>query len=124
MHDFSRAQILASFLDKAKRAFTYRPKMRYGFSQRGKTAPWPRLSGSIKTHAAIGTASKNANIALRFFCISRLPFASHQTEHDFFCHGHVFRTLEDGPPVLCRPLATCGFTDSGYALKKSFFAPA
>jgi hypothetical protein len=82
------------------------------------------LIGSIKTHAAIGTASKNATIALRFFRISRLPFASHQTEHDFFCHGHVFRTLEDGPPVFCRPLATSGFTDSGYAVKKSFFPPA
>ena len=34
MGDFSRAQILASFLDKAKRAFTYCPKVSYGFGQR------------------------------------------------------------------------------------------
>jgi len=124
MRDFRRAQILASFADEAKRAFTYRLKMSDGFSERGKTASWPRLIGSIKTHAAIDTATKNATIAPGFFRISQLPFASHQTEHDFFRHGHVFRTLEHGPPVLCRPPSTSGFTDPGYAVKKSFFSLA
>jgi hypothetical protein len=111
-------------LDEAKRAFTYHLKMRYGFGQSRKTAPWPRLIGSIKTHAAIGTTTENATITLRFFRISRLPFARHQSEHDFFCHGHVFRTLEDGPSALCRPQVRSGFTDSDYAVKKSFSSPA
>jgi len=124
MRDFRRAQVLVSFADKAKRAFTYRLKVSYGFSQRRKTASWPRLIGSIKTHAAIGTTTENATIAPGFLRISRLPFASHQTEHDFFRHGHVFRALEDRPTILCRPQARSGFTDSSYAVKKSFFSPA
>jgi hypothetical protein len=124
MRDFRRPQVLASFLDKAKRAFTQCLKASYGFSQRRKTASWPRLIGSIKTHAAIGTTTENATIAPGFLRISRLPFASHQTEHDFFRHGHVFRALEDRPTILCRPQARSGFTDSGYAVKKSFFSPA
>jgi len=124
MRDFRRTQILASFADEAKRAFTYRLKMSDGFSERGKTASWPRLMGSIKTHAAIGPTSENPTIALGFFRISRLPFARHQTEHDFFRYGHMLRTLENGPTVLCRPQATRGFTDSGYAVKKSFFSLA
>jgi hypothetical protein len=124
MRDFRGTQVLASFLDEAKRAFTYHLKMRYGFRQSRKTAPRPRLIGSIKTHAAIGTTTENATITLRFFLISRLPFARHQSERDFFCHGHVFRALEDGPPALCRPQARSGFTDSDYAVKKSFSSPA
>jgi len=124
MRDFRRAQILASFPDKAKRAFTYRLKMHYGFGQSGKTASWPRLIGSIKTHTAIGTTTENATIALGFFRLSQPPFASHQTEHDFFCHGHVLRTLEDRPPILHRPEAASNFTDSSYAVKKSFLSPA
>jgi hypothetical protein len=69
--------------------------MRYGFSERGKTAPWPRLIGSIKTHAAIGPTSENPTIAPRFVRISCLPFARYQTKHDFFRNSHVLRTLED-----------------------------
>src|SRR5580658_10604943 len=111
MHDFCRTQIIRGFSDQAKRAFTYCLKMSYGFGQRGKTASWSRLSGSIKTHAAIGAASENAIVAFRRFRISRLPFARDQPEHDFFCHGHVFGTLEDRPTVLRRPQAASGFTD-------------
>lgn len=109
---------------KRKRAFTYCLKMSYGFGQCGKTASWSRLIGSIKTDAAIGAASENATITLRPFRISRLPFARHQSEHDFFCHGHVFRTLEDRPTVFCRSQTASGLADSSYAVKKNFFSPA
>jgi len=124
MHDFCRTQVVLRFCDKAKRAFTYCLKISYGVGQRGKTAPWPRLIGSIKTHAAIGATSENATIASRRVGVSLLPFAGHQPKHDFFCYGHVFGTLEDRPTVLCRPQATSGLADSGYAAKKSFFSPA
>src|SRR5580693_4138431 len=113
MDDFCRAQVLRGFSDQPERVFPHCLKMSYGFGQRGETAPWPRLIGSVKTHAAIGTTTENATIPLRRLRTSRLPFARDQSKHDFFRHGHVFRTLEDGPTVLCRPQATAGLTDSG-----------
>src|ERR1700733_4983716 len=113
MDDFCRAQSLRGFPDQLERVFPHCLKMSYGFGQRGETALWPRLIGSVKTHAAIGTATENATITLGRFRTSRLLFARDQSQHDFFRHGHVFRTLDDRPTVLCRPQATSGLTDSG-----------
>jgi hypothetical protein len=124
MRDFRRTQVFPGFSDMAKRAFTYCLKMSYGFGQRRKAPTWSRLIRSIKTHAAIRTTSENAIIAPGLFRIAHFLLASHQTEHDFFCHGDVFRTLEDRPTALRRPQAAIGFTYSRYAVKKSFFSLA
>jgi hypothetical protein len=76
------------------------------------------LIGSIEPEAAIRTTPENAIIALRSFRISRRPFASNQTEHDFFRHSYVFRALDDRPTVLLWAQAATGLTHSGYARKK------
>ena len=93
VNDFRRTQGLRSLFNKAKRAFTNFLEMSYGFAKRRKTAARLRLIGSIKPDAAIRRTSENAIIALRFFEVTRFPFASYQAEHDFLCYGYVFRAL-------------------------------
>jgi hypothetical protein len=54
-----------------------------------------RLIRSIEPGAPIAATSEDTIIALRSLLISRIPLAGHQTEHDLFCDGYVFRALEN-----------------------------